>query len=76
MQHEQETVELSVEVDPETARALDYIARFHGCTVEELVENYLAQMVKTRTKRTFIAKDIRIFLRVNKSSDGKYHLVC
>ena len=41
MQHEQETVELSVEVDPETARALDYIARFHGCTVEELVENYI-----------------------------------
>lgn len=47
MQHEQETVELSVEVDPETARALDYIARFHGCTVEELVENYIkAEMDK------------------------------
>lgn len=29
---------------------------------EELVENYLSQMVKSRTKRTFIAKDIRIFL--------------
>ncbi len=37
----QEKVDLSVEVDSKTAKALDYIARFHGCTVEELVENYI-----------------------------------
>lgn len=39
--NQQEKVDLSVEVDSKTAKALDYIARFHGCTVEELVENYI-----------------------------------
>ena len=34
-------VNLTVEVDAETAGALDYIARFYGCTVEELVEHYI-----------------------------------
>ena len=37
----QEKAELSVEVDSKTAKALEYIARFYGCTVEELVENYI-----------------------------------
>lgn len=41
MRNAQEKVDLSVEVDSKTAKALDYIARFHGCTVEELVENYI-----------------------------------
>ena len=40
---EQTKIELSVEVDTETAKALEYIARFKGCTVEELVEGYLEQ---------------------------------
>ena len=37
----QEKIDLSVEVDVKTAKALEYIARFHGCTVEELVKNYI-----------------------------------
>ena len=41
MQNEQTKVELTVEVDAETAGALDYIARFYGCTVEELAERYI-----------------------------------
>lgn len=41
MQNTKEKVDLSVEVDSKTANALDYIARFYGCTVEELVENYI-----------------------------------
>ena len=41
MRKMQEKAALSVEVDSKTAKALEYIARFHGCTVEELVENYI-----------------------------------
>lgn len=41
MRKAQEKVDLSVEVDVKSAKALNYIARFHGCTVEELVENYI-----------------------------------
>ena len=36
-------VDLWVEVDLQTANALQHIARFEGCTVEELVERYLRQ---------------------------------
>ena len=45
---EQTKIELSVEVDTETAEALEYIARFKGCTVEELVEGYLEQRLGGR----------------------------
>ena len=41
MRKAQGKADLSVEVDSKTAKALEYIARFHGCTVEELVENYI-----------------------------------
>ena len=41
-------VDISVEVDLETAKALEYIARFKGCTVEELVEGYLEQRLSGR----------------------------
>ena len=41
MRKAQEKVDLTVEVDVKTAKTLNYIARFHGCTVEELVENYI-----------------------------------
>ena len=37
----QEKAVISVEVDGKTARALEHIARFYGCTAEELVENYI-----------------------------------
>ena len=45
---EQTKIELSVEVDTETAKAMEYIARFKGCTVEELVEGYLEQRLGGR----------------------------
>lgn len=36
-------MDVSVEVDLKTAHALEYMAQFHGCTVEELVERCLKE---------------------------------
>lgn len=39
----QNKIEFSLEVDLKTAHALEYMARFDGCTVEELVERCLKE---------------------------------
>lgn len=36
-------MDVLVEIDLKTAHALEYMAQFHGCTVEELVERCLKE---------------------------------
>ena len=36
-------MDVSVEIDLKTAHALEYMAQFHECTVEELVERCLKE---------------------------------
>ena len=41
MQKKENLIEISVDLDLETAKKLEYIARYEGCTVEELIRRCL-----------------------------------
>ena len=41
MQKKENLIEISVDLDLETAKKLEYIARYEGCTVEELIRHCL-----------------------------------
>ena len=41
MKHDHQDVILTVDLDLETARKLEYIARYEECTVEELIRRCL-----------------------------------